>query len=375
MRIIILLLFLGIILSCRTEQRILDHFDTKVKGLTFTGPGRGPYDTTAFINMAGVNADFVALVPEATVYRQNLQVRYSFKRQWYGETRQAVFDGVDLARKNDLKVMLKPHLAVGWDMSGWEAPEVNFEDSVSRRQYAMSARQFISTQESKVEGNSSWRGDFAPRTKEDWQVFEQGYAAFILEYAKIADSLDVEMFCVGTELKRVALERPDFFRKLAQQVREIYDGPIVYAANWDSYNKISFWDAFDYIGVDAYFPLSDKQLPEKQEMLKSWEEIASELREISSKYKRGILLTEWGYEDEEYVGKEPWIMTKRKAVKNEALQTRAYESMFETIWNESWMKGVFVWRWEPHRYNKSLPDYSPDGKEAQRVLSHWFGKD
>ena len=173
----------------------------------------------------------------------------------------------------------------------------------------------------------------------------------------------------------MALERPDFFRKLAKQVREVYDGPIIYAANWDSYDKIKFWNSFDYIGVDAYFPLSNERLPSKEALIKSWEGISSELEKISSSHQRGIILTEWGYEDEEYVGKEPWIMTKRDALNNEVLQTWAYESMFETIWDESWMKGVFVWRWEPHRRHKARPNYSPDGKKAQRVLEEWFGKE
>ena len=157
MKFLAAILSILLFVSCRTDLQVAEHFNTHIKGLTFTGPGRGPYDSTAFGNMAGINGNFVALVPEATVYRQTLQVKYSFQRQWYGETKQAVYEGVGLARKHGLKIMLKPHLAVGWDMTGWEEPEVNFEDSISRMQYARSARQFISSQESKVEGNSSWR--------------------------------------------------------------------------------------------------------------------------------------------------------------------------------------------------------------------------
>ena len=61
---------------------------------------------------------------------------------------------------------------------------------------------------------------------------------------------------------------------------------------------------------------------------------------------------------------------------NESMQSKAYISMFETVWHEPWLKGIFVWRWEPESAKSELmrPNYSPRFKEAEIVLRDWFGE-
>ena len=365
-------------LSCLgSEKNIQNLSNDKIKGFVFTGPGKGPYQDSSFSSITDTNGNFVALVPEGTVYRQTLKVNYDFERQWYGETKKALYDGIHKARKNGLKIMVKPHLTIGWDMSNWDEPEIDRNDSLSVLNYAKSANIFFKGQENKIIGKGNWRGGFMTRSEKDWEIFEKEYVAYILDYAKIADSLNIELFCIGTELKRIALEKPEFMRKLTRQVRKVYKGSITYAANWDSYDKIEFWGELDYIGIDAYFPLSDKRLPEISELKKSWRSIAENITAVSQKFEKKVVFTEWGYEDEEYVGKEPWIMTTRTSKnRNVKMQSNAYKSMFETVWNEPWMKGVFIWRWEPGSTSLEAekPNYSPRFKKSKSVLKNWFKK-
>lgn len=363
--------------SCLSvEKKIQGVLKDKIKGYVFTGPGTGPYKRDSFSSIADTNGNFVALVPEGTVYRQNLKVSYDFEKQWYGETKRALFEGIDRARKNGLKIMIKPHLTIGWDMSDWNQPEFTINDSLSRYKYAKSAFEFLEGQENKIIGKGIWRGELMTKSEKDWKVFEKEYTAYILDYAKIADSLDIELFCIGTELKRIAEEKPQFMRKLTREVKKVYGGNITYAANWDSYDKIEFWDELDYIGIDAYFPLSDKRLPGINELKESWSSIGEKIAMVSQKFKKRVIFTEWGYEDEEYVGKEPWKMATKTALKNEKMQSNAYKSMFETVWKEPWMQGVFVWRWEPESIfsESNKPNYSPRFKEAENVLEDWFMK-
>jgi len=375
MRISPLLVFLSCFcLSCQTAIQYPDPLEGKVKGLVFTGPASGPLTDPMFSSMARVGSDFVALVPEATAYRQNLRVVHNFENQWFGERKEAITQGITLARANGLKVMLKPHLTIGWDMSAWDAPEVDFTDSLSRLSYAMNARQFISKQNSRIEGKGNWRGTLMT-SETDWPAFEEGYTDFIMEYAQMADSLGVELFCIGTEMKRTALEKPDFWRRLIKKVRGVYDGPITYAANWDSYDKITFWDDLDYIGVDAYFPLSEDENPDLETLSNSWKERGQELENLAATYQKKIILTEWGYENENFVGAEPWIMGRYQNADqstNEEAQAMAYRSMFHSIWEAPWMKGVFVWRWSPSGQKASAPNYSPRGKLAEKELETWF---
>ena len=374
MRLILLLLFFSLSSCFGIEKNVQD----KIKGFTFTGPGKGPYQEDSFSSMASTHGNFVALVPEGTVYRQNLKVNYDFERQWYGETKKALFDGIAKAKKNGLRVMIKPHLTIGWDMSNWNEPEFDLNDSISLYNYGKSANKFLKAQENKIVGKGIWRGGFMTKSEKDWKFFEKEYTAFILDYAKIADSLHVELFCIGTELKRVALEKPKFMRKLTRDVRKVFKGSITYAANWDSYDKIQFWDELDFIGIDAYFPLSDKRLPEIGELIESWSSFRKNIATVSQKFDKKIIFTEWGYEDEEYVGKEPWKIGNGPPLKirNETMQVNAYKSMFETVWEEPWMKGIFVWRWEPEStsFESDFPNYSPRFKEAKNVLKEWFKK-
>lgn len=45
------------------------------------------------------------------------------------------------------------------------------------------------------------------------------------------------------------------WRHVIADVRELYDGPVTYGANFDQYAEVGFWDALDAVGVNAYFPL------------------------------------------------------------------------------------------------------------------------
>lgn len=373
----LILLCLVCFAGCQQTVNFTDPLNTKVKGLVFTGPGRGPLQDQMFSSMAQVGSNFVAVVPEATVYRQNLKVVYDFEGQWFGERKQATLEGIQLARQNGLKVMLKPHLTIGWDLSDWESPEVDFQDSLSRIKYIQSQRAFRESQENRIEGTDYWRGALMTKNNQDWRVFAEQYERYILDYARIADSLKVELFCIGTEMKRTALEKPEFWSDLIIKVREVYSGPIVYAANWDSYDKISFWSELDYIGVDAYFPLSELRNPDYAVLKSGWETYSHKLQRLARKHGKPIILTEWGYQNEDYVGAEPWDNNRfgEGNELNNAAQRDAYKSMFESIWEEPWMKGVFVWRWSAYKGISRAPNYSPRDKPAAEVLKDWFTKD
>jgi len=46
------------------------------------------------------------------------------------------------------------------------------------------------------------------------------------------------------------------------QVRAVYKGKLWYGANWGSYIwEVAWFDAVDYIGCDAYYPLSKLEDP------------------------------------------------------------------------------------------------------------------
>ena len=99
-------------------------------------------------------------------------------------------------------------------------------------------------------------------TEEEWQRWFGDYERFILHYAGLAAAAKVELFCVGVELAGSSLTREADWRRVVERVRERYQGPLVYAANWwEEYDRIPFWDALDYIGVNAFSPSARLPIP------------------------------------------------------------------------------------------------------------------
>ncbi len=370
--ILVLSLSISIAGGCSSIQADSSVLEEKIKGMNYTGPGRGPFGSEPFTSMKSIGSNFVALVPEATLYQNTLGIRHSYSGDstWYGESTEAVLEGIEQARKADLKIMLKPHLEPGLSTKEWDRPELDRTDSTSRANYLASWKAFAATVKFNVREKTDWRGNLMAKDEEGWNKIAEGYMQYILSYAVMADSMNVDLFCIGTELKAMALEKPDYWRELIREVRKIYDGPVTYAANWDSYDEITFWDELDYVGIDAYFPLGDRKVPSVEESISDWEKYKLEIQFFQAGVGKNIIFTEWGYESEEYAGKTPW---GSEGVFNEEVQKNLYEATFQSFWSESWFQGVFVWRWSPkNEFGRGRYNFSPKGRIAEKVLEKWF---
>lgn len=370
--LLVFLLSCVLIQGCSSVQSGQPVFGEKIKGMNYTGPGRGPFGEEPFVSMKAIGTNYVALVPEASLYLNTLEIYHEYygDSTWYGESTEAALEGISQAKKAGLKIMLKPHLEPGFDDSGWDRPELDRSDSTSRANYAQSWRAFVSSVEFKVRKKTGWRGDLMSQDEDGWNKIAEGYKQYILSYAILADSMNIDMFCIGTELKAMALEKPAYWKELIAEVRKLYDGPITYAANWDSYRKISFWDELDYVGIDAYFPLGDYQIPTVEGTVKDWESYKEDIRAFQARTGKKVIFTEWGYESEEYAGKTPWGSSGSF---NEEVQKNLYEATFQSFWNEPWFQGVFIWRWSPmDEFGRGTYNFSPKGREAEKVLEKWF---
>lgn len=92
------------------------------------------------------------------------------------------------------------------------------------------------------------------------------------------------------------------WRRVIQEVRGVYSGALTYAANFDQYAQVGFWDALDAIGVNAYFPLRgtlDSSRVEQLEptFVESWRRILGGIDEVRAEQKPGapVIFTELGY--------------------------------------------------------------------------------
>ena len=185
-----------------------------------------------------------------------------------------------------------------------------------------------------------------------------------------------EVFCLGTEFSNFAMSRPSYWLGLIDTVRSIYAGKITYAANWDVYDDIVFWNKLDYIGVDAYFPISEEQTPSVDVVEASWlEDVLPTMEEVSDNFGKQVIFTEFGYRSVDYAGKEPWNSEADGNVNLEA-QQNAYHGMFNAFDQVHWFEGGFVWKWHVDQAaagGEADDNFTPQNKPAASFLNTIYG--
>jgi hypothetical protein len=113
--------------------------------------------------------------------------------------------------------------------------------------------------------------------------------------------------------RRQLLERE--WRRLIAEVRAVYSGRLTYAANFDEYREVGFFDALDLIGINAYFPL--RELPHPQatdetlarELEQGWRRVYGEIEEFRTSQgltEKPVLFTELGYTRFQDMSVAPW---------------------------------------------------------------------
>lgn len=227
-----------------------------------------------------------------------------------------------------------------------------------------------------------WRGKIEPST-----AWFQSYANFINFSAEIAEKYNVQILCIGTELNRT-VSWPQW-RDIISGVRHRYSGLLTYAADWwkeyDEYVK--WWNDLDYVGINAYFPLSAKNDPTIAEMKSTWENIANYLDWFYSEVNRPIIFTEIGYQAVNGTNIQPWnysLMNTNELDIQE--QADCYEAAFQSLWNRTWLCGMYWWYWQTDPnptdtarnstlVTMALKDYTPQNKPTQGVITHWYSPD
>ena len=334
-----LLIFLTLISI--TENEIVAGSDfEKMNGVSFVAPQK-EYAGNPFTPVIEINANWIAIMPYAFCDENSPLVKYDNVHQWWGEKSPGIIKSIELAKQQNLKVMLKPHV--------W------------------------------IKGQG-WTGEFSLKTEEDWQTWERSYEAYIQHFALIADSMDVEAFCVGLEFNNAVKERPEFWTNLIHKVRNNYQGKITFAANWDNYKLIPFWDRVDFIGINAYFPLSQDETPPVNVLKSAWIKEKRSLSALCEKYQKPMVFTEYGYRSIDRAAGNQWELEQNhgsKSVANFQVQENAYTALYETFWDEPWFQGGFLWKWYPDHQSGNDPDnsdYTPQMKPVEKIISARYKK-
>ena len=325
----------------------------------------GPFDSTRLRGVSWVGGDSITAAELAPLLRDHVTwlaqmpfgwqagatepvIRTNTARptgRWglWGESDAGLLYTAQLARQHGIRTLLKPHL--------W------------------------------VRGHSSWPGDINMSSAADWNTWFTSYSGFILHYAQLAETAHFDGLCIGTELLHATEPAHEkAWRGLIRQIRRVYHGPLTYAANWSGeYQQIQFWDALDYVGIQAYFPLTIASSPSLDTLLQGWQPHLRKLAVWQKKIKKPIVFTEIGYKTTPDAAARPWEWPERLsafAAPDEATQARCYEAMFRACWGLPWLKGMFIWKWYPGLQAdgsaRRHADFTPQHKPAETVLARWY---
>lgn len=315
--------------------------DTVYKGVSWVGGRQGlPEGALAEAREHGI--EWIAQTPFGWMDNQHTpHIRLNRNAALWGEADHGLRTTTRQAHAFSMKVMLKPHL--------WLRRPID----------------------------NGWIGEIDFDTEEKWQQWEAEYRTFILHYARLAEEEGIEILAIATELTNPVKKRPAFWKTLAREIRQVYAGELTYAANWyQDFDRTDIWSELDYIGVNAYFPLTDQSNPSMEMLMAGWQPYIEQIEAVVRTYRKPVLLTEIGYKNCEGATIRPWEWPRHiEALKTDASeQVNAYEAMFRAFGQKDWFRGLFVWKWFPDD-GWITPDrigFSPQNKPAADVLKKWY---
>ncbi len=310
----------------------------KINGLSFVASSVA-INQEHILPVKKVSANYVSLMPFGFIKDlASPKVQYNSSRQWFGETKEGVKQYREAFKKNGIKTMLKPQIWV-------------------------------------------WKGEYTGYIKmnsdEDWRQLETSYSTFILAFAALAEEIKAEIFCIGTELEQFVMNRPEYWNNLIKEIRKIYHGKLTYAANWDEFKRVPFWKDLDYIGVDAYFPLSEEKTPTVDDFEKGWLPHKETVKTLQKRYNKPILFTEYGYRSVNYTGKEPWKSNRIANQVNLEAQMNATQAIYNQFWKEDWFAGGFLWKWfHDHKKvgGKTNNRFTPQNKPTEELIRKLYAQ-
>ena len=322
---LLFLLLIFIQISCNSQ-------DKKINGISFVA-SRDSISEEHIHPVIKAQGNYIALMPFGFIKDlASPKIIHNTDRQWFGETKNGLLQYAKSFQNKDIKIMVKPQIWV-------------------------------------------WKGEYTGLiemdSEEKWTILENTYSEFILIYAKAAQDLNADILCIGTELEKFVLKRPKYWRVLISEIKKVYKGKLTYAANWDEFKRVTFWNEIDYIGIDAYFPLSDKRSPSIKDLELGWQPHKDEIIRVQKQYGKSVLFTEFGYRSIDFTGKEPWKSDRVAGNINLEAQVNGLQAIHNQFWKEDWFAGGFIWKWF-HAHDRvgggDNNRFTPQNKPAEEML-------
>lgn len=213
-----------------------------------------------------------------------------------------------------------------------------------------------------------WRG-FLNFSGAPLESFFTQYMSHIENIAGVASKYNAERVYLGSELRSLTHNQAtlpyweELIHKLRDKISNERSGresnnshwrpPLTYAAHWEEYKSVTFWQQLDEIAINAYFPLStEKQAEGKNRPAENLlqQNLRKELKAVeafSKLHKRPVLLSEFGLTGYDKTTTAPWSHQSSEAL-DPGEQLNGYRALLEEISDKgSWLKAIHIWHWQP----------------------------
>ncbi|MDX8376524.1 MAG: hypothetical protein R8L53_00705 [Mariprofundales bacterium] len=223
--------------------------------------------------------------------------------------------------------------------------------------------------------HKSWAGAINPQT--GWRVWFAVYTKRMLEYAQIAEDMNVDAFVIGTELRNA--NKQIYWLSLIKKIRAIYHGELSYTAHGIAGARaFIWWNELDAIGISLYPALGTN--PQAIAMKPYIKQSLIELRQLHKDYLKPVWLLEIGMPSASGASNSPWdwwrIQDNTMAVDTQ-LQADALYLWLQAVaepQQKGWLALVLLWSWYsyPQAGGYADKDYTPQHKPAElAIYSAW----
>jgi hypothetical protein len=182
-RIVVLLIVLIVGTKSGLSQMSENKNQAKVNGMSMVAIN-GVIDSSNILPLKELGTNWAASIPFAFMpSHTSPELSFDLDWQWKGERIDGVRNYIREFHKQGISVMIKPQIWIG---------------------------------------HGTYTGKILMESEDDWVKFEDNYREYILAFAKLATEENVEMICIGTELKHFVEDRPEYWKELIKEFRKGY---------------------------------------------------------------------------------------------------------------------------------------------------------
>jgi hypothetical protein len=217
-------------------------------------------------------------------------------------------------------------------------------------------------------GDDDWRGTLKPR---DEKRFFLNYDLFLSHYLDIAEATGTDIVSIGSEFGSLE-NRTATWERIITNARGRFGGLLTYSVNWDHVYAPKFLKQLDFVGMTAYFSLTEKRDPTPAELQAGWRRVAKELQDVLKQHGLNlpVVFTELGYASQDGINTDPWNYVMNKDQLDLEEQAQCFAAFRAVAPDMSFLGGAYFFDY----FDDGGADdwsYSPRGKPALAEWKRW----